>query len=173
MLGGKLEKKNRHNSLSLSLGTRPIKQKNIDTGSQQKTHRQLHKHPKKIIKQESHILMEMFPQTWTSCFCWKFIFLTFLLYQRRMGLRKCREWQIKGWLQRAVAKGQGKGPAGPSWGEAVGSTTRMAQLLPGKNWVLILTLPLIFKTLGFSTLICPTGVRIFHPDVEAEKKAVA
>lgn len=55
----------------------------------------------------------MVPQTCTICFYFKFIFLTLLLGQRDVWLRKCREWQNKEWLEVAATPGQGKGGCRP------------------------------------------------------------
>lgn len=74
--------------------------------------------------------------------------------------------------------GQGKGPAGPSWGGAVGATTGTGTAAAREELSYNPDSATNFQKLGFRCLNlrnrsdCPSAW-IFHPDVGEEKEAIA
>ena len=144
-------------SLSLSRNS-PSKTKNIDTGAQQKTQRQLHKHKEKIIRaphidgnvssDSSHLFLL---RTYFSHFSFKSKTHVAEKVQRMTDQRKAGE-SSGPWPR--------QGPGRPFPGQAAESTPTTVQPQLRRNWVLVLTPPLLFGNLGFSGFICTTRVSI-------------
>lgn len=148
-------------SLSLCLGTRPLKQKNIDTGAQQKTHRQLHKHKKNnqtrvphidgnVSSSSSHLFLL---QIYFSHFSFKSKTHVAEKVQRMTDQRKAGE-RSGPWPR--------QGPGRPFPREAAGSAARTGMATAREERSSSPASATHSWNLGFSGFICTTGVRSTH-----------